>query len=362
MVRVQRTAFTLVELLVVIAIIGILVGLLLPAVQAAREAARRIQCSNNMKQLSLATHQYHDVHRTFPPLGIGPIQLGVRPKLEYSPYSWVVLLMPFMEQKGVNDNLMSIAGMGMDAGTIKQSDAFMSTAGTDREFEYGMLLCPSSPQPTKLPSTPTNIASYSGPQGGLGRLSYKACGGINAVNCAILNSNTGDSSFVRGTNGTFAMFSSSKFRDILDGTTNVIGLGEVAMQGTHPLDYVGNYRIGIGNLTGTGNRSNPDYDPCQTGPTGGRWPAGSRTAHDQGNLWHAGEVIFASFQTVYHPNGPSCAGGLRNAVISSSSFHPGGAVHALNDGSVRFMSESIDRATYQRLGMKNDGEVVSHPL
>ena len=69
-------------------------------------------------------------------------------------------------------------------------------------------------------------------------------------------------------------------------------------------------------------------------------------------------ALFAGFSTVYHPNGPSCAGSLRNSVISSSSFHTGGAMHTWNDGSVHFLSETMDRRTYQQLGMKNDGEVL----
>src|SRR6188474_2683919 len=87
-----RRAFTLVELLVVIAIIGVLVALLLPAVQAAREAARRMSCSNNLKQLSLALHNYEDTHKTLPPAGIDSNQM-----------SWTVLLLPYMEQKPLYD-------------------------------------------------------------------------------------------------------------------------------------------------------------------------------------------------------------------------------------------------------------------
>ncbi len=354
-----KSGFTLVELLVVIAIIGILVGLLLPAVQAAREAARRIQCANNMKQIGLAMHNYHNSHRTFPPLGIGPIQLGVRPKLEYSPYSWAVLLMPFLEQTAVNQNLMSIAHMGLDVETVKQTDAFMSTAGTERELELNVLLCPSSIRPDKFPSTPTSIPSYHGPAGGLGRLSYKACAGTNAQNCAVQNVN-GENFFVLNGNGTFAMFSSSRFSDILDGTSNVVGVGEVAMAGTHRLNFIGNFKTGIDRLPGAVGGSDPSYDPCEIASASRRYVEGTTTAAFHGLGWHAGEVIFAGFAMVYQPNGPSCAGGLRNAVISSSSFHHGGAMHTFNDGGVRFLSENMDRATYQRLGMKSDGEVVHY--
>src|SRR5262245_22393651 len=94
-----RRAFTLVELLVVIAIIGVLVALLLPAVQAAREAARRMRCSNNLKQLSLGLHNYEDVHKTLPPAGINTNQM-----------SWLVLVLPYIEQTNLYDRFNFNAG------------------------------------------------------------------------------------------------------------------------------------------------------------------------------------------------------------------------------------------------------------
>ena len=94
-----RRAFTLVELLVVIAIIGILVALLLPAVQAAREAARRMSCSNNLKQLSLAQHEYHDSFKYFPPKSVGPVQCF--------DLSWVVHTLPYVEQMAIRDKMMT---------------------------------------------------------------------------------------------------------------------------------------------------------------------------------------------------------------------------------------------------------------
>lgn len=357
-VAARRFGFTLVELLVVIAIIGILIGLLLPAVQAAREAARRVHCANNLKQLGIALHNYHDTQRVLPPLGVGPIQLGIRPKPGYSPYSWCVLLLPYLEQTAANQSLMSIANMGLDVETVKQTDAFLSTAGTDREWEFSVLLCPSSPRPEKFPSTPTDVPTYLGPQGGLGQLSYKACVGITAQNCAAVSS-TDDPVFVSNTSGTFQLFRGSRFSDITDGLSNVISVGEVALMATSRTDFIGNYRIGIGDLTGSQNRSDPSFDPCFAADFSRRWPDDTSTANDQGKAWHAGETIFAGFTAIYHPNGPSCAGSLRNAVISSSSFHPGGAQHTWNDGSVRFLSENMDQRTYQQFGMSSDGEVLA---
>ena len=358
--RTRGVGFTLVELLVVIAIIGVLVALLLPAVQAARESARRTSCSNNMKQLGLALHHYHDSHKVLPPLGVGPGQLGVVPRPGYSPFSFSVLLMPFMEQSPAHAQLMSIRGAAVPPGSIRQTDAFFSTAGTNTDFEIPGLLCPSSPRINKRLSTPTNVPGYLGPRERLGRSSYKASTGVTALNCAALTA-AGNPYFLTDNTGSFAMFSSIRLADVVDGTSHVVGLGEVALRGTNSRNFIGNYRLGFGNLSGTGSVANPNYDPCLAGAATYRWPSGTSTANDQGQLWHAGEVIFAGFTMVYYPNGPSCAGGLRNGVLSSSSYHPGGAMHTLNDASVHFLSETIDRVTYQRLGMKADGDPVRVP-
>jgi prepilin-type N-terminal cleavage/methylation domain-containing protein len=124
MKRDGRAGFTLVELLVVIAIIGILIALLLPAVQAAREAARRSQCLNNLKQLSLGLHNYHDAFKTFPPPGINSNQM-----------SWHVLLLPFIEQTALHDQFNFDAGYYTGAGKMPNSltrvDAFLCPSNSD---------------------------------------------------------------------------------------------------------------------------------------------------------------------------------------------------------------------------------------
>ena len=130
MIRQNRRGFTLVELLVVIAIIGILIALLLPAVQAAREAARRTECTNNMKQIGLALHNYHGPHRTFPPGGM--VSNGL---------SYIVMLLPYMEQKALYDRFDFTAGQYYDEETFKAFEAlsprphFDEPAALDRTLE-----------------------------------------------------------------------------------------------------------------------------------------------------------------------------------------------------------------------------------
>ncbi len=360
---VSPRGFTIVELLVVIAVIGVLVALLLPAVQAAREAARRTDCSNNLKNLGLALQSYHGVHAKLPPLGVGPRQLGFLPYADRSPFSWLVMIMPFMEQQAVFDRFLRMKEVpisGRRDESILQTDAYFSTAGQTDAYENPSLLCASSPRIGKMPSTPTDIPFYTGPELGLGRTSYKACGGITAVNCAT-RIGDGDPFFITSNNGSFAMFSSIRYRDIYDGTSHVFAVAEVALQGRSSEEFVGNYRWISNDLSNAGDAADPAFDPCDATGLDRRWPAGASTSNDQGQLWHAGEVIYAGFSTVYQPNGPSCADRFRNAVMTASSYHPGGALHAVNDGSVRFIFETIDRAAYQRLGMKDDGEAVQMP-
>jgi len=333
----NRRGFTLVELLVVIAIIGVLVALLLPAVQSAREAARRMSCSNNMKQLALAQHEYHDSFKTFPPKSVGPIQCF--------DLSWVVHTLPFIEQNAIHDKMMTEL-LAMPRFSMWLDDAFFGDLKTGTAIEIPSLLCPSGPRANKqIPlfnrfSQPTQLP--------FGRLSYKACTGSNA-----------DSELrgVRGqiiaNNGMYTTLLGTRFADCLDGTTNVFLLGEVAMGGRRADDYIGNVAVFSPIALNT--------DPCVAGsgydPTTERL-LGTQTIQP-GTWWHGGINVLGTFQTIYPPNGPSCFGNATNQNIASSipasSFHPGGAMHTLTDGSVRFINETIDQTTYMNLGDKADG-------
>ena len=145
--RVGKSGFTLVELLVVIAIIGILVGLLLPAVQAAREAARRMQCSNNLKQMGLAMQTYHDTHKTFPSGYtvdlIAPAQIGTTSMMSLvnqSHWSWGAFILPFIEQSNLYNNL----GVGSRTLHSNLTNAAGLAALADSAATF---VCPSDPGP-----------------------------------------------------------------------------------------------------------------------------------------------------------------------------------------------------------------------
>jgi prepilin-type N-terminal cleavage/methylation domain-containing protein len=193
----MKLGFTLVELLVVIAIIGILVALLLPAVQAAREAARRMSCGNNMKQLGLALHNYHDTYKTFPPETIwhgNPA--GTTPTAgTQRNYTWITLCLPFLEQTPLHDAIdFSLPGYNQNVnGTPLQSQ------------QLQFLLCPSAPQAADPPH-------------GFGYTSYGANSGWHAYRYKKYDPNTA---------GPFTLYDATKIADITDGTSNTIAVAEV---------------------------------------------------------------------------------------------------------------------------------------
>ena len=303
-----RKGFTLVELLVVIAIIGILIALLLPAVQAAREAARRSQCTNNMKQIGLALHNYHDINKAFPALKGGPTTVdsgstGLRYRL--GPYP---RLCAFLEQQAIYDEAMVTPAV---------------TTGYEnpvRSYEVATLLCPSDIETGALAN------SY-------GNLSYGLCVGDNTMNM-----DDGTSSGI--SRGVFAAYSWPRFADIVDGTSNTIAVAEYQRPPAH-----GQFGD-IVNLGGAFTLAEcvASYDTVNNEYTG------SSFAAQRGWQWHDAHVYFTVVQTILPPNSPSCSTtsgwsaltGANYGVFSASSRHPGGCNVVLADASVHFVSETID--------------------
>lgn len=367
MERVRRqSGFTLVELLVVIAIIGILVALLLPAVQAAREAARRMSCSNNLKQLGLSLHNYHDVYKQLPPRAVGPhtprpLQQTWTPAWPFGSLSWTVLVLPYNEQQTSHDSLLSIIKGGTFPCFPNNHAAYvrMQSGNRSSTFELAGFLCPSGPRIAQVQSTVTaagpGVTLTNGP---MGRLSYKACvgGGSKAT-----FDDTIRNSLKETCDGTFSYLRGVNFADLTDGTSNVVILGEVAQTFTTPGKFVGSVRI---------NNAMPlTTDPCPLTPAERQnkaFATGFFNPSPQARLWAYGSTVHSSFATMYPPNGPSC-GSTNNpsrnnqsgsSVIAASSYHPGGAQICLGDGSVRHISETIDIVTWRRMGDKSDGQPV----
>jgi type II secretory pathway pseudopilin PulG len=388
-------------LLVVIAIIGILVALLLPAVQAAREAARRMSCSNNLKQLALALHNYHDTFKQMPPRAIGPhrwtnattpqantgtSELG----MNNGTLSWTVLTLPFIEGQSANDAITSAVrtaggqvftgplanGANPSAANMARTAAVFAkvTVGNTSNFEFAGFMCPSGPRATQVNANGNNPAGYlvNNTGGPLGRLSYKACIGGNSTGTqANNNNNTCRNAVNQNCDGLFSYLRGANFADMTDGTSNVLAIGEVAMTFTQPGRFIGSI---ASNDLNRGGVLNGLRDPCQ-----GRYnlttkmvtnPFNGRGAGIQSVAWASGHPLFSSFASVYPPNGPSCAdvGGNagtgnenQSALVAASSYHPGGCQVALGDGSVKFFSETIDVLTFRRLGDKADGQPAQPP-
>ena len=308
----HRRGFTLVELLVVIAIIGILIALLLPAVQAAREAARRAQCSNNLKQIGLALHNYHDTNKTFPP---GAFWYAYQGSTAVSLYrgSILVRLLPFLEQQPLYDRF------DFKTETDNQTDADGELLGAKIVPVY---VCPSDTGDVIYGGRALhNYAASKGPTAHIDNSSY-SCSEWQSWNQYALAPYDDPDDFA----GPFSRLSvSTSMRDCTDGLSNTLYFGEVRRKCSGHTQ-AGWSRSNNGNgLTSTQVPIN--YDSCDD------------TATSDG---------------CRHPRN-------WNTELGFKSRHPGGAQFCFGDGSVHFLPETIDHWNYQYLGGKSEGETVQIP-
>ncbi|HWL09261.1 MAG TPA: DUF1559 domain-containing protein [Planctomicrobium sp.] len=349
-----RPGFTLIELLVVIAIIAILVALLLPAVQQAREAARRSQCKNNLKQFGLALHNYHDTHNTFPYRRGGT---GGSGWTNIERLCGTVSLLPQIEQTTLYNQITNstspdntIMAMG-PAPWYSTTIAYRPTGPAQFPawaVQISMLLCPSAPP---HPSTSREA-----------KKSYHFCNGDG------FSDQNSDKP-----RGMFGFRSSTRMRDITDGTSNTIAIAERA--------FAVSGRTSIGAIATTSLPSSASPADCAAlwnGPSQGY--TGNFTADWNGNRWADGNPSFSAVNTALPPNSASCtieSGNLQGdnqiGFYSVSSHHTGGAHILLADGAVRFVSENINSGdqtvapatqgqsnygVWGALGTKGSGEVT----
>ncbi|HUT90126.1 MAG TPA: DUF1559 domain-containing protein [Thermoguttaceae bacterium] len=320
----RRLAFTLVELLVVIAIIGILIALLLPAVQAAREAARRSQCTNNLKQLALAVHNYNDSHKVFPPrmIGTGDLWTSSGANTNRDRMSGFVSLLPYVEQVALYDQIsgpLTVGGTTYPAfGTEPWTTAHGYPPWTQ---QVGGFLCPSD----------GNAARKASSQ--LCRNNYRF-----SIGDAICRDWAGFSTNPRGL---FGRDSQIGFRDIQDGSSNTAMLSErlYCQNASVVVEGIADGALPDGTLAiapaGCYGLVNPNNPKLYTGTAYGWGGTGA----------FCGIVPWVGFNTCLPPNGPSCIATSwfeNSTVIPPTSNHPGGVVLALGDASVRFISETIN--------------------
>lgn len=314
-----RSGFTLVELLVVIAIIGILIALLLPAVQAAREAARRSQCTNNLKQIGIALHNYHDTFKTFP-LG----SFNLREAWPSSGTNWRALILPFMEQSTVHDQLQfsSNPAVHFMAGGAAGGAALDGNKVLE-DLVIDGYRCPSSVI-AELGGHNNNRAMnilYVGIQG---------C--APPVPGPDANRGTKDCSYgITSNNGMLPKNECTQFKDCQDGTSNTMIVAEQSgMVATR--NITANY---YGGWYGT-RHPRPMNDPAGCGDL---WGAGTTAVRYAPNT----KVALTGASQMYH----------NNTIINSE--HPGGINILLTDGSCQFISETIQMVTLRQLACRYDG-------
>jgi prepilin-type N-terminal cleavage/methylation domain-containing protein len=330
----KHGGFTLIELLVVIAIIAILIALLLPAVQQVREAARRTQCKNNMKQIVLAMHNYESSYSVFPGLSSSS-QFG---------FSVQARILPFVDQVNLQNLIdFDVPLMLGSGGSQSLNPIHAPVAGQ----ALSLFLCPSDSESPIFQNNNTGAAQFAG-------TNYVVCTG----------SGTDTNYDTRApTDGMFWWGSASKFRDMTDGSSNTLVISE---------SLLGNQQDGVGSV------SDPDRQMARyngggmgapgdgfTGPPGQNPDIAAAAAAAQNfdgrgrSSWIWGREHMTTFNTYMSPNN-TVPDVHRNGLgwFSARSKHVGGVHSGLGDGSVRFVSDSIDASTWQALGTKNVGEII----
>jgi prepilin-type N-terminal cleavage/methylation domain-containing protein len=324
--------FTLVELLVVIAIIGILVSLLLPAVQAAREAGRRTQCTNNLRQLALGMHNYHDTYQRFP-----------RNYTRVGTNAWEALsasygILPQIEQIALYEQQQS-----------RMSDwswTYWNTMNT----KVSVFLCPSS---VNAPERSSHPHGWDGPGSNYG---WSTGSSLHTV--------WAGSKF----NGMIAYQVDRRMADTTDGLSNVLlaseflpGSGQTGNVGKYPYDI---FYVGDSKFNAVVDKDFPTQaEVDDIGSTAKSSPIGVKT--NNGGMWAWYAANHSTFNTAVPPNwrfpsaaGNCCPGGAHDwsvGLVPPRSLHPGIVNAALGDGSVRKISSNIDLLTFQRLGHRHDG-------
>jgi prepilin-type N-terminal cleavage/methylation domain-containing protein/prepilin-type processing-associated H-X9-DG protein len=342
----RRPGFTLIELLVVIAIIAILIGLLVPAVQKVREAAARLKCQNNLHQIGIGLHSYHDVNQHFPP-GKGPNYVGKVPGAKaYARWGVHAFLLPYIEQDNLYKSIdftfpPETPGMG---GVINFMPAYENPNRENAapcRTKVDLFICPSDAAP--LPP------DWPGQNNYLGNLGTQHLCDLSEKLKSTIAPN-------EQANGIFYYLSDVKIADILDGTSNTAMFSEKIRGRGQP-----NPRSDMFVMP---NQATLDatYQTCQGIDPKSATPLTSK----QGYSWVMGEMCCSTYNHVSPPNSYSCAGQpfpgtMANMAmdVPASSYHTFGVNVLLCDGSVRFVSQAVSLASWRALGTRAGGEVVS---
>ncbi|WP_166825840.1 DUF1559 domain-containing protein [Thalassoroseus pseudoceratinae] len=312
--------FTLIELLVVIAIIAILIALLLPAVQQAREAARRTQCKNNMKQLGIALHNYHDTHRRFPLMALDSLY-------NYSPQAQIL---PYIEQGNLQDAIDFDEPLLMGqpwAPTLNPSLVAVAAQ------KIPVFMCPSD----------------------AGEVMYQDGNDLYAGSNYLCNGGSGDDTNYcsSGNNGLFWRGSSTQFRDITDGMTNTAFMAETLFgrRGDSTTDLIDPQR--------QLKRASVGGSPCSV--TGDDILTATASSYEgrRAGAWIRSTGFHCLVHGALPPNSNIPDASHHGEIVSGPrSLHPGGANILLCDGGVHFVSDSIQLDTLRNIFARNDGQVL----
>jgi prepilin-type N-terminal cleavage/methylation domain-containing protein len=328
----RRRGFTLIELLVVIAIIAILIALLLPAVQQAREAARRTQCRNNLKQLGIALHNYLDTYSVFPYRQGGTGWENATSNGNNG--GGMICLLPFLDQTPLFNQISGALTVGATTfppfGPIPSE---LSYPPWTRDSQPAVFLCPSA-APDGVLSTQTNYAFSAGDSSWAASQQTSPNGGATPTH-------TNSVIARRWVRGLFGFETSRRMRDIRDGSSNTVAMGEIAT-GDDPNDVLGSVARGVANV-----HISPILCRLQAdGNTGRLLPSPAGNVQWRGRYAFHGRMPYTGINTILPPNSPTCFiqddNSNRRGQFPPSSFHEGGVFVLLADGAVRFISENID--------------------
>jgi len=308
--------FTLVELLVVIAIIGVLVALLLPAVQSAREAARRTKCVNGMRQVALGLHNHHDTFGQFPHGTYNSIDgTGSTVYGKFDRRCWAQDLMPFIEQGPLFDKFFAFMETGASALGFPDHDKPIKT-----------YVCPSDPNSPKFD---TYWGGAGTPEQGFSA-NFVLCGGSEYLN----GSGTTAQKTSTELNGMFYAVSKTRMGHVTDGTSNTVMVGELILSpDVTQHDIRGRY-----------------FNPAHCGVLFTTRITPNTLVPDHLNWCTASNAIKRA----------PCEWIGENQYVSLRSYHPAGVNVAMGDGSLRFIANSVDSSTYKSLGSRDGGETISN--
>jgi len=381
----KRSGFTLIELLVVIAIIAVLIALLLPAVQSAREAARRAQCVNNLKQLGLGLHNFESANNTFPmgvnePFVNGLTQYTASDTLvsdvqePFGP-NWAVMILPYLEQQTLY-NASNVIGYPGWAGpySVPNVDSAPNASAYNLDWANSTLrstslkafVCPSDPN-----NTPSNnfyqasdftaypdfppMANAGAPKLNWARGNYGAIqGATDSDNLVNGNTGLGHQPYPPATKrGMMGANFGSRIAEVTDGLSNTAMVAEMRV-GLNSIDGRGTWAIGMGGMS-LCCEARP-YNPTPNAPNWG----GYQKCKDGGDETQTCYAVAQSFGDLSKLGMPcNCSKGNNNSGGQARSLHPGGVNICMGDGSVKFIKNSVSELVWYKLLTCQDGQIIS---